>query len=259
MIEKKSGETRIAVNDQTAIEEEEHRYSIMRELLEYINRGESVQAERYLYDNMKVLFPEEDHFTTAMRSVEYVTVAANQAFRDGISSRVLTQTVFDMRKAIRKKQTAREAREVCAQALRRIADMIRSFTDVKEDYSDQYSPAVLSCMDSIISHMPERRMVSELAEDVHLSPKYLSALFARETGKTISQFEQELSLREARFLLRNTDHSYSEISYMLNYSSQSYFNAVFKREVGMTPGQFRRMYKNQPHGLDEVPNPKMED
>lgn len=245
-------------SDQMNAQEEERRYNIIRELHAYTSCGESAQAERYYYDNWKILFPEEDHFSTAMRAVEYVTLVVDQAFRDGISSLVLMQTVSDMRKAIKKKQTAREARDICAQAIRRIADMVRSFKDIKKEYDGQYSPAVLACMDSIISHMPERRLVSELAEDVHLSPKYLSALFVRETGKTISQFEQELSLREAKFLLRNSDYPYSDISYMLNYSSQSYFNAVFRRETGMTPGQFRRMYKNQPQGLDDVPNPGTE-
>lgn len=243
MIENKNVEMRQLASDNSIAREEEVRYDVVQELLGMVRYGNAAKAERFFYDNIKVLFPEEDHFLTALRASEYAAAAAEQAVLDGIRGQVLIQALSDMRKRIRKIQTAREAREQCVFTVRKIAELTRTVRDVRKDYNGQYSPAVLACMDSIISHMPEKRLVTDLADDVHLSPKYLSALFARETGKTISEFEQELSVREAKFLLQNTDFAYSDISYMLNYSSQSYFNAVFRKETGMTPSQYRRMHR----------------
>jgi AraC-like DNA-binding protein len=81
-----------------------------------------------------------------------------------------------------------------------------------------------------------------LAEEVNLSPKYLSDLFRRETGQTVLSYIQEQKIREAKFLLRHTEDSLGEISHRLNFSSQSYFTAVFRKTTNLTPRQYRALH-----------------
>ena len=46
-------------------------------------------------------------------------------------------------------------------------------------------------------------------------------------------------------LLITTNHSMEEISSLVGFNSQSYFNQVFKKKVGITPSQYRRNHRLQ--------------
>ena len=102
-----------------------------------------------------------------------------------------------------------------------------------------YSPLVNKCIQKIIERMPDKITLEELADEIHLSPKYLSALFNKETGSSITDFMQDMRIDEAKRLLQHSDLGYLEISNLLNFSSQSYFNCIFKKKTGLTPKEYR--------------------
>ncbi len=81
-----------------------------------------------------------------------------------------------------------------------------------------------------------------LANHVHLNPTYLSELFARETGTSISQFITDKRMEAAENMLKYSEYSFSEIAQILAYRSQSHFTKVFKKHSGMTPGEYRRKH-----------------
>ena len=87
--------------------------------------------------------------------------------------------------------------------------------------------------------MPDKITLEELADEIHLSPKYLSALFNKETDSSITDFMQDMRIDEAKRLLQHSDLGYLEISSLLNFSSQSYFNCIFKKKTGLTPKEYR--------------------
>ena len=105
--------------------------------------------------------------------------------------------------------------------------------------SPKYSPVVEACIRRITAYMPGKISVDLIAQELHLSPKYLSALFCRETGQTMSDFITNLRVQEAQRLLATTSLSLAEVSASLNFCSQSYFNSVFKKKIGMTPKAYR--------------------
>ncbi|MCI9101301.1 MAG: helix-turn-helix transcriptional regulator [Lachnospiraceae bacterium] len=49
---------------------------------------------------------------------------------------------------------------------------------------------------------------------------------------------------EAQTLLISTEHSITKIAQMVGYDSQSHFNQRFRQYVGISPGKFRKNYKN---------------
>ena len=84
--------------------------------------------------------------------------------------------------------------------------------------------------------------VEEKSWNVELG-KYLSALFHKETGQTLTVFIHKVLIEKAQNLLAYSDYSLGEISTYLNFSSQSYFISIFKRYTGITPGQYRKMHR----------------
>ncbi|MEO1770394.1 helix-turn-helix domain-containing protein [Candidatus Enterococcus ferrettii] len=87
-----------------------------------------------------------------------------------------------------------------------------------------------------------------IARHVCVHPVYLSSLFKKKTGITLSKFIKEAKVQEAKFLLVNTDLSYSEISNKLSFSSQSHFCRVFKELTSFTPKEYR-VFKSRKQGM----------
>lgn len=105
-----------------------------------------------------------------------------------------------------------------------------------------YSKPIVLCMDYIYYHLNEVITVSKLAEHVNLNPNYLSTLFKKEVGLSITDYVIKKRVEAAKNMLKFSDYSYSEISSYLSFSSQSYFIRVFKNETGFTPKEYRRKY-----------------
>ncbi|MBE9463618.1 helix-turn-helix domain-containing protein [Dyadobacter subterraneus] len=87
----------------------------------------------------------------------------------------------------------------------------------------------------------EKRLptVKDLAEQVFLSPGYLSDLLKKETGKSAQDHIHFYLIDEAKNLLLSTDKTVSEIAYILGFEYSQYFNKLFKQKTGKTPVEFR--------------------
>jgi AraC-like DNA-binding protein len=72
------------------------------------------------------------------------------------------------------------------------------------------------------------------------SMPYLSAVFKKEVGQTISAYILGLKIKTAQEMLLNSRRTSKNIAFLLNFSSQSYFIHCFKRVTGFTPRQFRQ-------------------
>lgn len=81
--------------------------------------------------------------------------------------------------------------------------------------------------------------VSYLAEQVHLSPSYLSDLLKRETGLSAQDHIHAQLIEEAKLVLLNSDRSVSEIAYGLGFQYPQYFSKLFKQKTGSSPAEFR--------------------
>jgi AraC-like DNA-binding protein len=82
--------------------------------------------------------------------------------------------------------------------------------------------------------------VNYMAEQLHLSPRYLSDLLKQETGKTAIELIHIFLISEAKNLLKTADQSVAEIAYNLGFENPPYFSRLFKKEVGMSPNQFKK-------------------
>jgi AraC-like DNA-binding protein len=84
--------------------------------------------------------------------------------------------------------------------------------------------------------------MEELAGYVQLNETYLSKLFKKETGQSVSEFIRDKKVEEACALLRYSDKTSVEIAADMGFSSHSYFISIFKKVTGMTPKEYRDQY-----------------
>jgi AraC family transcriptional activator of pobA len=82
--------------------------------------------------------------------------------------------------------------------------------------------------------------VNAMAEQLHVSPRYLSDLLKQETGKTALELIHLSLISEAKNLLKTADRGIAEIAYDLGFENTSYFTRLFKKQTGMKPLEFRK-------------------
>ena len=82
-----------------------------------------------------------------------------------------------------------------------------------------------------------------IAEKYYVNKEYLSSLFHKKYGETISDFVIRLKMEDAKRQLQYSQSSVKDIAYSLGYTDPCYFNKQFKKTVGITPGQYQKMIK----------------
>ncbi len=82
--------------------------------------------------------------------------------------------------------------------------------------------------------------LSEIARTLHASPNYLSRVFRRETGMTLTAQIHRERLAHARLLLAVGGRSISEIAYLVGYQNYRDFYRNFVKYERASPRQARR-------------------
>lgn len=88
-------------------------------------------------------------------------------------------------------------------------------------------------------HYKHERSVGFYARQLCITPKYLTTLIKRISGKSVSEWIDNYVILEAKTLLKYSNMSVQEIAYYLNFLNQSFFGSYFKRNAGMSPSQYK--------------------
>ena len=108
---------------------------------------------------------------------------------------------------------------------------------------------VLKASEYIQKNLYKKMTAHELAEQVGVTPEYLSLLFRQNLHISIPQYIAQQKVLEAKKLLRFTDKSLAEIAALLCFSSQSYFQQQFRKTHGLTPAEYREKYRKGIRGI----------
>lgn len=84
--------------------------------------------------------------------------------------------------------------------------------------------------------------VEQVAEELHLSPNYLSALLKSITGMSTQQHIHNKLIDKAKIQLSTTRQSISEIAYDLGFERPSSFTKLFKNKTELSPLEFRKTF-----------------
>ncbi|MBE6960751.1 MAG: response regulator [Ruminococcaceae bacterium] len=82
--------------------------------------------------------------------------------------------------------------------------------------------------------------LTELAALFYVNSSYLSHIFKKKTGKTISAYIEDLRIQNACTLLLTTDVSIGDIAAAVGYSDPNYFAKRFRKKVKKSPVAYRK-------------------
>ena len=134
-----------------------------------------------------------------------------------------------------------------------ILDIMSNSNDVKYLSSIDYTPGIINSEDKyrmeiifqyVIQNFPYKIHLEEIATLVNLTPPSFCRFFKSRTTKVFSSFVNEVRVGNSCKMLIEDKHSISQVCYLSGFNYLSNFNRQFMKIKGMTPSEFKRLYKN---------------
>jgi two-component system response regulator YesN len=94
-------------------------------------------------------------------------------------------------------------------------------------------------------HLDQNIKREDVANYVYLNPDYLTRIFKKETGMSITEYIIQERIKIAKTLLENTDMPVSSIALRVGYTNFSHFAKTFRKHVGMNPADYKNSLKNE--------------
>lgn len=89
-------------------------------------------------------------------------------------------------------------------------------------------------------HCATQHEVSYYANELCITPQYLSLVLKEQSGRSASQWIQEALMAEAKILLKSPRITVQKVADQLNFPDQSTFGKFFKKHTGISPMTFRK-------------------
>ena len=103
--------------------------------------------------------------------------------------------------------------------------------------------AVRHAEDWLAKEFRQPHAVSAVVAASGIPERSLKRRFKAATGTTLIGYVQNLRVEEAKRVLEAGDMSADEISAAVGYENFAFFRRLFKRSTGLTPGEYRRMFR----------------
>jgi AraC-like DNA-binding protein/mannose-6-phosphate isomerase-like protein (cupin superfamily) len=100
-------------------------------------------------------------------------------------------------------------------------------------------------MNYIDTHIYTISSLADVVEEMHYNYSYISDLFKKTTGETLSAYYRRRRLDAAKLLLLEGKLSVTQISELLNFSSIYTFSRSYKDYFGVSPNESRKMTQGQ--------------
>jgi YesN/AraC family two-component response regulator len=121
-----------------------------------------------------------------------------------------------------------------------MCEMFRAYCRLVQKHSiKNFSPPVQKAILFIDSDLSANLSPNLIAERQGISLGYLSTIFKKETGKTISEYIREKRIKHAAHLLKTTHLQIQTVALHCGIMDVQYFSKIFKRETGKTPKEYR--------------------
>lgn len=233
---------RLNQDPQLAITSIEERYALENQLLDMISTGNYNAATRLFaqFKNYKI----SPRHTNSLMNAKNLLIIFNTLCRKAVERGNVHPVYIDdlstrMGILINDARTPGELEQL-------ENDIIHKYCLLVRNYSMQnYSQITQRCITYIDFHYAETLSLSFFADMCHVTKSYLSTLFRKETGTTITDYIHNVRIRHALVLLNSTALPIHAIAASCGYPDINYFIKIFKRLNGTSPKQYRsQMTKN---------------
>lgn len=219
-----------------AIRALEDKYNAERKLMQTVSRGSSLKAEQMISKVSDMVL--ESRTNDPLRNTQNYMIVLNTLLRKAAEQGGVHPFYIDSLSSdfARKIETAKTNTE-CISMMK---DMVISYSLlVKEHSAKNYTTPVQKVITIIDSDLMADLSLKRLSSILNINPSYLSSLFKKETGVTLTEYVNKKRVENAAFLLKTTSLQVQTIAQHCGIFDVNYFTKTFKKYMGKTPKEYR--------------------
>ena len=218
----------------------EEKYYAVTLLLQEVCDGHDEHAHQYMRDLLELTRPEQG--TLHERRIlawELNVLLCNRAHQHKVSALNCEQTRRAIGARIEACSDAAQLEELLLQVVDQYILLVRQHSRLKN------SNLIRDCLEHIDAYYTEPLTLTGEAKRLNVTASYLSARFAKETGKTFVNYLTDVRLQHACEYLEHLQRPIQQIAEWSGFSSSNYFTRVFRLRIGMSPTQYRRINQSR--------------
>lgn len=218
----------------------DQRYHIEQEMIEAVERGDLENAQRKLSLLGRAGLRSRSG-STVRDAKDYLivinTLCRRAAFKAGIHPYYIDRLSGKLNLQIENCVSYQEMRRLQLQS-----KIIRQYCMLIRNQSTAgFSPAIRKVMNYISIHENEPLTLAGIAQATGMNRGYLSGLFHKETGETLTDYLHARKIRNAIFLMNTGRTNISEIASLCGFDNVNYFTRLFGKVKGMPPTAYLKM------------------
>ncbi len=221
-----------------AIKTMESRYDSEEKLMESIALGDFEAAEKCLYDRSFANL--EQRVPDTLRDQKNYLIITNTLFRKAAQRGKVHPIYLD---ELSGKMAAKiEALVSLSQVEPLRREMVRKYCFLVKTHSTKgFSPIIQKVLNYIAMNLASDLTLKHLSSIFSLNSSYLSAMFKKETGTTLTSYVNSKRIDRAVYLLNTQVESIQDIAILCGIPDLTYFTKLFKKAKGMTPTKYREL------------------
>ena len=224
-----------------SIEHVERRFHAESEFMQIVSHGQLHKIE--MYANMIDFEGSEVRLADRVRNAKNYAIIMNTLLRKAAEEGSVHPIHIDRLSSDFAKKIELQTSEKGVSML--IKEMARKYTILVKNHSMQgYSALVRRALLQIDSDLSADLSLRTIADLLEINPSYLSTLFKKETGSTLTEYVTSKRIEHAVFLLNCTNMQVQTIAQYCGIPDICYFAKTFKKIVGKTPTEYKNSIRH---------------
>ena len=215
----------------------EERYHVEALLIKYVSQGNSDKVVATLTGMTDALM--ENRAATRLRDYKNYSIVLNTLFRKGAEAGLVHPIHIDKLSSYFAMKI--ETLTSLEQGKSLFAEMIRKYCFLVKNHSlKDYSLLVQKVVTRIDADLTVDQSLKTHAALLNVHPSYLSTLFRKETGVTLTEYVNQKRVEHGVFLLNTTAMQIQTVAQHCGVPDINYFTRIFKKQVGKTPSEYKK-------------------
>lgn len=224
----------------------EMRYAIEEKLMSAIENGDTTSALKHINEAQQ--FRLAKRYPDSLREIRNGLIVANTIYRKAAQAGGVHPVHIDTLSA----KLARYCEKVMTydESFRLTTEMVRQYCLLVQNYSLRgHSSIIQKVVNYINLNLAEKLSLALLAEQNFINPSYLSTLFKKEMGLSLSAYINQQRIRLALRLFNTGSMQVQDVAARCGIEDTSYFRKLFKKSVGMTPSAYLSLIHSKIHNI----------
>ncbi len=229
-------ETHVQEDILSTVRRVEQHYYAENQFIEAISQGRTHRASIMLSNFTRAAL---ENRTTPLRNIKNYSIILNTLMRKAVEKGGVHPIHIDRLSS----EFARKIENASAmdEFMSLWQDMAKKYCLlVKNHATTKYSQLVQYIIARIDFDLTADLSLKANAEALNVNASYLSSLFKRETGKTLTDYVNQKRVEHAVYLLGSTDLPISVVGQRCGIQDDNYFTKIFKKYTSITPKQYRQ-------------------